>query len=283
MTTVHHPLSSLGPLHPAQAPTITPAAPIAERIRITVHDPHDHEAPAILHRPRSYNAREVRGAAVILISGAGGGVSGPEGIYPSLADKLTLHLSIPVMRLDYREPARTRYCTADVLAAMDYLTQQYQSARFVLVGWSFGGSPCFTVAAREPERVVAVATVASQTAMTSGISKLSPRPLLLLHGTGDTVLSVRCSVALYGQYGSKGGSRELKTFPGDDHGLSQNAEEAERWILMFAGRALGFQEKLRGVGGGDGGLGRSWAGGWEERLHSMQEGRDLENGEAVNY
>ncbi|PYH40797.1 uncharacterized protein BP01DRAFT_408871 [Aspergillus saccharolyticus JOP 1030-1] len=276
MATVHHSLSSLGPLHAAQAPTSLPTAPIVERIRIIVHDPHDHEAPAILHQPRIYNAREVDGAAVILISGAGGGVSGPSGIYPSLADKLSLRLAIPVLRLDYREPARTKYCTADVLAAMDHLAQQYRSTRFVIVGWSFGGSPCFTVAAKEPERVVGIATVASQTAMTSGISKLSPRPLLLLHGTGDTVLSVRCSTALYGQYGSEG-SRELKTFPGDDHGLSQNAEEAERLLFRFATRTLRFNEDAEKGGG------HSWAGGWNERRQAMQEGRDLENGEAVNY
>ncbi|RAL15904.1 uncharacterized protein BO97DRAFT_403120 [Aspergillus homomorphus CBS 101889] len=280
MTTIHHPLSSLGPLHPPQAPTTTHQASLAQRIRIVVHDPHDHEAPAILHQPRNYNAREVHGAAVILISGAGGGVSGPSGIYPSLADKLTTLLSIPVIRLDYREPARTQYCTADVIAAMDYLGQQYQSRRFVVVGWSFGGSPCFTVAAKEPERVVGIATVASQTALTSGIAKLSPRPLLLLHGTGDTVLSSRCSEVLYGQYGTEG-VRELKTFPGDDHGLSQNAEEAERLILLFAGRTLGFENRLEMVS--QDGRRQSWAGGWEERLQAMKEGRDLENGEAVNY
>ena len=166
-----------------------------------------------------------------------------KGIYPSLADKLSLLLGIPVIRLDYRQPSKSGYCTADVIASFDYLERQFQSTRFVVVGWSFGGSPCFTVAEREPERLCGVATVASQTASTSGVSKLSPRPLLLLHGTGDRVLSPACSKSLYQSYGTEG-PRELKLFEGDDHGLSNHAEEAEELVFMFIAKTLGFGRLL---------------------------------------
>lgn len=102
---------------------------------------------------------------------------------------------------------------------MDYLRDHFQAQHFVLVGWSFGGAPCFTVAAKEKERVLGVATVASQTAETEGIAQLAPRPVLLLHGTGDTTLSPRCAHNLYRMYGDRpDGQREVRLFEGDTMG-----------------------------------------------------------------
>ena len=146
---------------------------------------------------------------------------------------------MPALRLDYRYPARTRYCVSDVKAAMDYLGTRYGLERFVLVGWSFGGAPVFTVGG-EDKRVVGCATVASQTAETSGIRQLAPRPVLLLHGTGDATLSYECSERLYDSYGEEG-SRELKLFQGDNHALSQNAMVAEKMLLAFVVRCAGVR------------------------------------------
>lgn len=132
------------------------------------------------------------------------------------------------------------------MAAMDYLAGEFSSKHFLLVGWSFGGSPCFTVAAKDPNRVAGVTTVASQTAQTAqtdGVTMLSPRPLLLLHGTGDTCLSSRCSQSLFEAYGQSG-KKELKLFDGDDHGLSRNAVQVEKLTFQFAARTLGFKEVL---------------------------------------
>lgn len=81
MTTLsQHPLSQLGPIHPPKLGGIRAEEVKARHVKIEVKDPLDHEAPAILHEPRDYDAAEVGHAAVILISGAGGGVSGPSGI-----------------------------------------------------------------------------------------------------------------------------------------------------------------------------------------------------------
>jgi pimeloyl-ACP methyl ester carboxylesterase len=268
-----HGLHNLGPVHPPKVERRAIKPAIARNVTIRVQDPLDHDAPAILHEPRSYNLTEAKGAAVVLVSGAGGGVSGPAGIYLSLGDKIALLLGIPCIRLDYRKPARTEYCSADIRASFDYLKEHFSSSSFVLVGWSFGGSPCFTVAAQEPERVRGVATVASQTAQTSGIRKLSPRPLLLLHGTDDNVLSPSCSESLYREYGSTG-PRELKLLPGDDHGLTKHATEVEKMIFEFAAKTLGFEKLLNQsvldqakedlVESGD------------ERIREMGEGHDLE-------
>jgi dienelactone hydrolase len=200
-----------------------------------------------------------------------------EGIYPSLGDKFALLLGIPCIRLDYRQPARTEYCSADIVASFTYLREHFNSSGFVLVGWSFGGSPCFTVAA-QVERVRGVATVASQTAETSGIRKLSPRPLLLLHGTDDMVLSPTCSETLYREYGNNG-PRELKLLPGDDHGLTKHAPEVERMIFEFAAKTLGF-EKLLDQSTLDQ-AGEDLVESRDERIREMGEGHDLEGGERL--
>ncbi|KAH8689052.1 Alpha/Beta hydrolase protein [Talaromyces proteolyticus] len=268
-----------GPIHPARVAKRAIKSSIARSIRITVNDPLDHEAPAILHEPKCYTAEAAKLSAVILISGAGGGVSGPAGIYPSLAEKLVLLLSIPCIRLDYREPAKTSYCSADVIAAMDHLAVEFSSEHFVLVGWSFGGSPCFTVAAKEPRRVAGVATVASQTAQTEGVTMLCPRPMLVMHGTGDTCLSPSCSESLYRSYGP-GGKRVLKLFDGDDHGLSRNAVAVEKMIFEFAARILGFEEILEDPSANIQ-VGQDLAGSRGERLREMAEGHDLEGGERL--
>ena len=143
----------------------------------------------------------------------------------------------------------------------------------MVVGWSFGGSPCFKVAGKEPTRLRGVATVASQTAQTEGVHRMSPRPLLLLHGTGDRVLSSSCSESLYNSYGAAG-QRELKLFPGDDHGLTQNAPEVEKLIFEFAAKCLGFDMLLdqETVDRARQDLVESK----EERVKEMLEGRDLE-------
>ena len=113
-----------------------------------------------LHIPGEYskdNPDRVSSAA-ILLSGAGGGVAGPASIYISMGDKLaSLQRGIPVLRLDYRKPAQTEPCVKDVIAAMDFLDQEYSIGKFALVGWSFGGAPVFTVAAEERGKCVCLA------------------------------------------------------------------------------------------------------------------------------
>ncbi|KAJ5157826.1 uncharacterized protein N7482_008926 [Penicillium canariense] len=274
----NHPLETLGPFHPPKVDRQAIKPSVARRITIKVSDPLDHEAPAILHEPRSYNAAGPTGSAVVLVSGAGGGVSGPAGIYPSLADKIALLLSVPCVRLDYREPAQTEYCVADMRASFDYLADRFGATRFVVVGWSFGGSPCFTVAAQEPTRVCGVATVASQTANTQGVRALAPRPLLLLHGEDDHVLAPSCSKTLFNQYGA-GGDREMRLFPGDDHGLTRHAPEVERKIFVFAARCLGLSELVNHEVLLQ--VGQDLVGGREGRVKEMEMGRDLDGGERL--
>lgn len=248
-------------------------------LTIKVIDGKDGAVPAFLHLPHNYQKEQSdthERTAAILLSGAGGGVVGPSGIYLSIADKLaSLSKGIPVMRLDYRFPARNQYCVADVKAAMDYLQNKYSVSRFVLTGWSFGGAPVFTVGGNDT-RVIGCATVASQTAETDGLKHLSPTPLLLLHGTGDRTLSPSCSERLFRMYGTKG-VRELKLFDGDDHALTQNAPKAEemlcRFIMKCAGVEIGDGERkiIKEVLVGDG-----------DRAELMKRGGDLKGEERID-
>lgn len=79
-----HPLQSLGPIHPPKVDKSAIKPSVARPINIRVKDPLDHYAPAIIHEPRNYKAGDSNGSAVVLVSGAGGGVSGPAGTDLSL-------------------------------------------------------------------------------------------------------------------------------------------------------------------------------------------------------
>ncbi|KAH1501724.1 hypothetical protein KXX06_001145, partial [Aspergillus fumigatus] len=153
-------------------------------------------------------------------------------------------------------PARTEYCSADIVASFTYLREHFNSTTFVLIGWSFGGSPCFTVAAQD-DRVRGVATVASQTA--------------------NTVLSPACSETLYREYGNTG-PREIRLLPGNDHGLTRHSTEVEKMIFEFAAKTLGF-EKLLDQSSDQ--AGEDLIESRDERIREMVEGHDLEGDERL--
>jgi pimeloyl-ACP methyl ester carboxylesterase len=244
-------------------------------LSIKVEDGPDGAVPGFLHLPPTESAAPASDTAAILLSGAGGGIVGPSSIYLSLADKLvSLKQPVPALRLDYRYPARNKYCVRDVLSAMDELETSYGIKHFVLVGWSFGGAPVFTVGGSD-NRVVGCATVASQTAETEGIRTLAPKPLLLLHGTGDRTLDKRCSESLYERYGSKG-DRHLHLFPNDDHALTRNSLEAEQLIGGFILKCAG----IKGDGGDDSVLAEKLVED-SEKVDLMKRGGDLRRNESV--
>ena len=206
--------------------------------------------PAFLHVPESYCREQSQccgKTAAILLSGASGGLVGPSSIYLRIADKIaSLSHDVPVLRMSYRYPGRNKYCVSDVVAAMKYLKESHAVSRFVLVGWSFGGAPVFSVGGQD-DRVVGCATVASQTAGTEGIHKVARKgvPILLLHGTADRRLSPTCAYNLYERYGhaARGGKREIKLFEGDNHALRRNTMQAEEMFCEFIMKQAG--EEIR--------------------------------------
>ncbi|KAL8720318.1 MAG: hypothetical protein Q9225_002805 [Loekoesia sp. 1 TL-2023] len=254
--------------------------PLTESLTIKVADSLNGAVPAILHLPSNFskgtqNANNTPRTAAILLSGTSGGIVGPSSIYLGMATKLaSLHHGIPAMRLDYRYPARNKYCVADVLAAMNHLEKEHAVSKFVLVGWSFGGAPVFTVGGSD-RRVVGCATVASQTAETEGIRNLAPKPLLLLHGLKDRTLGSWCSETLYEKYGRKG-EAQLKLFEGDDHALTRNAAEAEEMLCRFVMRCAGVTEE-----DGERQLVKERLVNGKDRVRLMEKGGDLDGPENV--
>jgi len=263
--------SSVAALEAAEKPT-----PVVEPLQIKVNDSRGGFVPAYLHMSPEHDSTAPPSTAAILLSGAGGGVVGPSGIYLSMATKLAaLSATVPTLRLDYRFPARDAACCEDVLAAMEYLGTAFGITRFVLIGWSFGGAPVFTVGG-EDQRVVGCATVASQTAGTEGIRSLAPRPVLLLHGLEDSTLSPRCSEQLYDMYGPDG-DREIKFFEGDNHALTTSSVLAEELLIGFVVKCAGI-----GMSKSEKEMAAKEIIASEEKVTIMKQGGDLRGDESAD-
>lgn len=104
-------------------------------------------------------------------------------------------------------------------------------------GWSFGGAVVITAGSLS-DKVVGVATIASQTYGTDAVSSLSPKSLLLMHGTGDTCLSARCSQQLYSRAKNP---KDIVLYDGDNHGLTQNSSNVIERLVGFSTQLFGGQ------------------------------------------
>lgn len=166
---------------------------------------------------------------VVMVGGAGGGVTGPASIYPELAEALRRH-GVMSLRLDYRHAHDLEECVYDTLTGTEALGQMGVE-RVALIGWSFGGAVVITAGALS-DRVVGVATVATQSYGTDLAPMLSPRALLLLHGTGDHTLPYACSEEIYRRAGEP---KELEICPLANHGLDEVRDRMKfrltEWLL----------------------------------------------------
>lgn len=173
-------------------------------------------------------------AAVVWVGGAGGGLYGPAGgMYPRLASALAAE-GIASLRLDYRRPNDLVPCVLDTLLGVTYLAETHRRRRVALVGHSFGGAVVITAGAESPE-VVAVAALSSQTHGTRWVPRLSPKPLLLVHGSADEVLPDFCSKDIYRRARDP---KELRLYPGCRHGLDECQEDVDRHLTDWLKRVL---------------------------------------------
>ena len=166
--------------------------------------------------------------AVVWVFGAGGGLGGPAGgLYPRLAGQLVPD-GVASLRLDYRRPGDLAESVFDTLAGIAYVGTRGRR-RVVLVGHSFGGAVVITAGAAS-DAVIAVAALSSQSYGTGAVGSLSPRPLLLLHGSADEVLPDRASRDIYARAREP---KQLKLYPGCRHGLDQCRDELDRDLLAW--------------------------------------------------
>jgi fermentation-respiration switch protein FrsA (DUF1100 family) len=172
-------------------------------------------------------------AAVLWVFGTGGGLGGPAGgLYTRLGQRLQPR-GITSLELAYRHPGRLSDCVQDVLLGLVWL-QGEGRRRVVLVGHSFGGAVVITAAAAS-QAVLAVAALSSQARGTEAVASLSPRPILLIHGTADEVLPDACSRNIHARAQEP---KELILYPGCRHGLDQCRQALDRDLTRWLERVL---------------------------------------------
>ena len=179
--------------------------------------------PVVLH------AAAEKGRAALCVSGAIGGFDGPAMLYPRLGLKMP-HDNITIARLDYRSPGEFGECLVDAMAALTFLGG-IGHERVALIGHSFGGAVAINAGTLSPI-VTTVVALSSQLAGAHVAGELAPKPLLLIHGNADTILSHESSQALYDRAAEP---KTLKILPGVGHRLSEAADEVfdlvSDWIL----------------------------------------------------
>jgi alpha/beta superfamily hydrolase len=152
---------------------------------------------------------------VVWVEGAGN--HGPDGppdtIYPPVCERLQ-RKGIAGLRLHYRRPGFTVHCVLDTLCGIAFL-QGEGIDRIALVGHSFGGAVVISAGAISPV-VRAVVPMSSQTEDTEFASRVSPRSMLLIHGTSDSTLPPSCSEEIYAEAKEP---KELRLFRGAGHDL----------------------------------------------------------------
>jgi hypothetical protein len=101
---------------------------------------------------------------------------------------------VTVLRLAYRTPNNFEECVLDVLAGCSLL-KGIGTSNVVLVGHSFGGAVVIKAGQLSP-MVRAVASLSPQLFGTRQVEELG-KPLLLVHGLSDSVLSHEASEDVY--------------------------------------------------------------------------------------
>ncbi len=190
---------------------------------------------------------ESQPAAVVFVGGAIGGLDGPAGgLYPRLAEALREpHDAAPhdepagglaSLRLHYRQPGEFEECVLDVLGGVSFL-KGIGARRVALVGHSFGAAVVIK-AGELSEQVVGVAALSPQLHGTGSVERLSPKRLLLVHGTADDILDCAASRDIYDRAREP---KRLVLYEGAGHGLTQCADELfgllRAWLAEMAGQA----------------------------------------------
>ena len=166
---------------------------------------------------------------VIWVGGARGGLDGPAGgLYRIVGEELSP--GITSLRIDYREPGELIECVMDTLAGVSFLTGTGHSD-ILLVGHSFGGAVAIK-SAPFSDKVKGVIAMSSQTYGATDVSEVSPRPILLIHGEDDIVLSPQCSQTIFDWAEEP---KEVIFMPATGHGLRETSEEVtakvKSWVV----------------------------------------------------
>jgi pimeloyl-ACP methyl ester carboxylesterase len=173
-------------------------------------------------------------AAVVAVGGVAGGFDTPaRNLYPRLGEALR-NDGLSTLRVRFRDPSDLAEAAHDLLAGVEALAKM-GIGHVGLVGHSFGGAVAVIAGAASPAAVTVV-TLSTQTYGTDQVGELAPRPLLVLHGTADTVLPHTSSISVFRRAEDP---KELGLFEGAGHVLDEAFEEVfERvhgWFVEHLG------------------------------------------------
>jgi len=142
---------------------------------------------------------------------------------------LLLAKGINSLIIKYRKSRELPSSSMDTEAGVLFLENQGHS-RISLVGHSFSGAVVITTGPLR-KSIASVVALASQTYGARSARELSPRPLLLIHGTNDERLDVYCSEQIYSWAKQP---KELLILEGSSHSLKEHLEivvaKLENWI-----------------------------------------------------
>ena len=193
----------------------------------------DDRAESVITRYHPVTDGQVRVGGAVWVGGAGGGLDGPaRGLYPAACRRLQ-ELGVAGLRLHYRRPNHLEECVLDTLLGVEFLANEGVE-RIGVIGHSFGGAVVITAGALS-ERVRAVVPMSTQTYGTQLAAQVSPRPMLLIHGTVDEILPDACSRQVYANAREP---KELKLYRGAGHGLDEAREEILDLLVDWIPRQL---------------------------------------------
>ncbi|WP_322795691.1 dienelactone hydrolase family protein [Tepidiforma sp.] len=171
-------------------------------------------------------------AAVVAVGGAMGGVDGPaDRLYERLPGLLAPG-RVTVLRLDYRQPNVFEECVLDVLAGCSFL-RGIGADELALVGHSFGGAVVIKAAGLQPA-VRGVVAMSPQLYGTQDVDTLG-RPLLLIHGMSDAVLSHEASEDIYRRAAEP---KRIALFAEAGHSLIQAKDRIDALLADWLPAAL---------------------------------------------
>jgi len=200
---------------------VDPGDEIAGALRLTIRT-NRGEIPVILHAP------DATARAVVCISGAIGGFDGPAKLYERLGMELP-GKATTVARMNYRAPNDFNECLLDTLATLAFLKATGHE-RAAIIGHSFGGAVAINAGTISPIATVVIA-ISSQLAGAHVVADLKPKPLLLIHGTADNILSHQSSELIYERAEEP---KKMILLEGADHRMSGRGDElfalVDEWL-----------------------------------------------------
>lgn len=188
-----------------------------------------------------YYPAEPAAGGVIWLSGAVGGFHSPaKGLYARMGCELA-EQGISSLQVAYRDASNLREATLDAMAGIIFLEDQGLE-RLAIVGHAFGGAVALHAAAAH-RKVLAVATLATQSYGVGPVAELGGRcALLLIHGERDVLVPPRASQQVFRIAGLP---KRLALLGGAGHNLDEAADQVEQELLAFFLQHLHRSEHAR--------------------------------------